>query len=207
MKLYYSPGACSLAPHIALAELGLPYDAVKVDLKNKTSDEGDFNAVNPRGYVPALKLDNGEVLTEAQVILRYLADQKPEAGMIPKAGTMERVRLEEVLNIISTELHKGMSPLFGADRMVANAEGREQMKAAFKERVNSRYAFMNENLKSDYLMGSNFTVADCYFYTVTRWTQFLGIDMAQFPNVQKYMGRVTARPKVQAALQKEGLKF
>lgn len=207
MKLYYSPGACSLAPHIALEELGLKYQAVKVDLRTKQYDGGDFTTINPLGYVPVLQLDDGEVLTEVQVILWYLADQKPGSGLIAAPGTMERVRMQELLNIISTEIHKGMSPLFSAERMVPGKECAEQIKTAFRARVEGRLDYVNERFKGPYLTGDDFTIADCYLFTVLRWTKFLGIDIGRWEKLDQYAGRVRERPSVKAAMTAEGLKL
>jgi glutathione S-transferase len=208
MKLYYSPGACSLAPHIVACELGLKFDLEKVDLKTKKCSDGtDFTKINPKGYVPTLKLDNGEILTEGVVIVQCMADQKSETRMVPKAGTMERMRLQEWLNFISTEIHKGFSPLWAIERMVPNKEGGEQLRAFTKERLMQRIGYVDQALKTNmFLMGSDFTVADAYLYTVLGWAPHVGLELSRFGNVEKYMGRISQRPKVKEAMKAEGLK-
>jgi glutathione S-transferase len=200
MKLYFSPGACSLSPHIVLKELGLPFEAEKVDLATKKTATGaDFAAISPLGYVPALKLDGGEVLTEGPAIVQYLADRKPEAGLAPAAGTLARYRLQEWLNLITSELHKAIGSLF-------NAKLPEEAKAMTKERLQSRFAHLEKHFaKNDYLMGSAFTVADAYAFTVLGWTRMLKIPLDAYPNVKAFMARVAARPKVQEAMKAEGL--
>ena len=200
MKLYYTPGACSLSPHIALREAGLAFDLEKVDLRSKKTESGaDFTAVNPKGYVPALRLDDGAVLTENVALAQYVADQAPEAGLAPAAGTMERYRLQEWLAYISTELHKGFSPLF-------NPATPDAYKAIAKERLASRFAYIDKHLaQHPYLMGQGFTVADGYCFTILRWADNFKFDLSGYPNVTTYMDRVKARPKVQEALRAEGL--
>lgn len=201
MKLYYSPGACSLAVHILLAELGQPYDIEKVDLKEKKTASGaDFLAVNRKGYVPALDLGAGEMLTEVQVILQYLADQAGATALLPKAGSLLRYHAMEKLNFVSTELHKGFGPLF-------NPMMPEDGKAAVKQRLAQRLGYLDGELgRSAYVNGDDFTVADAYAYTVLRWAPHVGLDMNQWPNLQAYMERMKARPGVQKALSEEGLK-
>jgi glutathione S-transferase len=200
MKLYFSPAACSLAPHIVLRELGATFDAEKVDLgTKKTASGGDFTAVSPLGYVPAMTLDNGQTLTEASVIVQYLADQKPDAGLAPKNGTMERVRLQEWLNFISAELHKGIGQLF-------NPKMPDEYKAVVKDKLQSRFAHLEKHFaKQPYLLGANYSVADAYAFTILNWTNFTKVPLDAYPNVQAYMGRVASRPKVQEALKAEGL--
>ena len=200
MKLYYSPGACSLSPHIALREAGLAFDLEKVDLRSKKTESGaDFTAVNPKGYVPALRLDDGAVLTENVALAQYVADQAPEAGLAPATGTMERYRLQEWLAFVSTELHKGFSPLF-------NPATPDAYKAIAKERLASRFAYLDKHLaQHPYLMGQGFTVADGYCFTILRWAANLEVDLSGYPNVTAYMDRVKARPKVREALRAEGL--
>lgn len=200
MKLYYTPGACSMAPHIALREAGLGFDLEKVDLMGKKTETGaDFTAINPKGYVPALKLDNGELLTEAGVILQYIADQKPASGLAPAAGTLPRYRLMEMLNFISTEIHKNFGPLFRPDST-------EDAKKAAQENINKRFDYINQQLAGkQYLLGDTFTVADCYFGTVLGWCQHLKMDLSGWPNIGAYAGRVMGRPAVQATLKAEGL--
>ncbi|HEX6832258.1 MAG TPA: glutathione transferase GstA, partial [Rudaea sp.] len=200
MKLYFSPEACSLSPHIVLRELGLNFDLVKVDTKTKkTSDGRDFLEINPRGYVPTLELDDGTRLTEGPAIVQYLADQKPDARLAPPNGTIERTRLQEWLNFVSTELHKTYSPLF--DPKMPDAA-----KAIFKEKLMHRYAWLDPILaQQDFLMGSQFTVADVYLFVVTRWAKYFDIDVHQWPGLAKFMARMGERPAVIAALHAESL--
>jgi glutathione S-transferase len=200
MKLYYSPGACSLSPHIVASEAGIPIELEKVNLAvHKTETGQDYTAVNPKGYVPALRLDDGSVLTEGPAIVQYLADQKPASGLAPAAGTIDRYRLQEWLNFIGTELHKSFSPLF-------NKASSDDVKNTAKTSINKRLGYLNDQLASrQYLMGGNFTVADAYAFTIVNWTNFVGIDLKPYPNVGAYMGRVAARPKVQETLKAEGL--
>ncbi len=200
MKLYYSPGACSLSPHIVANEAGLAIDLEKVNLaEHKTESGQDYMAVNPKGYVPALRLDDGSVLTEGPAIVQYLADQKPASGLAPAAGTIDRYRLQEWLNFIGTELHKSFSPLF-------NKASSDDVKNTAMTSINKRLGYLNDQLASrQYLMGGNFTVADAYAFTIVNWTNFVGIDLKPYPNVGAYMGRVAARPKVQETLKAEGL--
>jgi glutathione S-transferase len=198
MKLYFAPEACSLSPHIVLEELGLPFTLVKVDTKTKkTSDGRDFLAVNPKGYVPVLELDNGERLTEGPAIVQYLADLKPGAKLAPANGTFERSRLQEWLNFISTEIHKSYSPMF-------NAALPEAAKSIFKDKLIQRYAFVAATLdKQDYLLGARFTVADAYLFVVTRWARLFDIDVDQWPALARFMERVAARASALTALQTE----
>ena len=200
MKLFFSLGACSLSPRIALLEAGLPFTTQKVDTKTKQLDGGgDFLAINSKGYVPLLQLDNGEYLTEGPAIVQYIADQNPASGLAPKAGTMERVRLQEMLNFITSEIHKGFSPLFDA---TLSAEAKQN----FKDKLGKRFDWLTKQLEGkDYLMGSSFTVADGYLFTVLNWGQWVGIDIARWPVLAAYQARVSARPKVQEALKAEGL--
>ncbi len=198
MKLYFSPGACSLSPHIVLRELGLPFETVQVDLKTKrTSDGSDFWKINPKGYVPTLQLDDGSILTEGPAIVQYLADRKPDAGLAPANGSFARYRLQEWLNFISTELHKQFSPLF-------NPATPEPVKQAQQERLAERFREIVAAMGgAPWLMGDAFTVADAYLYTVLTWAAYVGVDLAPFPTLQAYMQRVEARPAVQAALTAE----
>ena len=200
MKLYFSPGACSLSPRIALLEAGLPFTTQKVDTKTKQLDGGgDFWAINSKGYVPTLKLDNGQVLTEGPAIVQYIADQNPESGLAPKAGTMERYRLQEWLNFITSEIHKGFSPLF--DPALT-----PEVKQIFKDKLGKRFDWLATQLTGkQYLMGETFTVADGYLFTVLNWCQWVGIDLATWPVLADYQARVSARPKVQDAMKAEGL--
>ncbi|HZZ95053.1 MAG TPA: glutathione transferase GstA [Usitatibacter sp.] len=200
MKLYYSPGACSLAPHIVAEELGAKLDYVKVDgTAKKTQDGEDFWKINPKGYVPALGLDDGGVLTEGPVISQYLADQKPQAGLVPAAGTLERYRVQEMLGYINSEIHKTYSPLFGKD---VDPKLREDRLAYLAK----RYAVIEQKLDGrDYLFGDRFTIADAYLFVVTNWAHFVKFDLAPFPKLQAFQKRVAARPAVQAAMKAEGL--
>lgn len=200
MKLYYSPGTCALSPHIVARELGLPVQVQKIDNKAKTIDGGgDYWKVNGKGYVPALELDNGEVLTEGPAIVQYLADQKPESGLAPKAGSLERYRVQEWLNFITSEIHKQFSPLFKPNTP-------EDYKPVARENLANRFKWLDQQLAGkDYLMGKQFTVADAYLFTVLRWTVPMKIDLAPWPNLAAYLKRVGARPKVKEAMQEEGL--
>ena len=200
MKLYFSPGACSLAPHITLLEAGLPFTADKVDMRtHRTSDGQDFDAINPKGYVPTLALDNGEVLTEVQAILQYLADQKPGAQLAPPAGTMLHYRLLEWLSFISSELHKNFGPLLTPGAV-------EAAKAPAREKLGKRLNYLANHLASrQYVVGEHFTVADAYLYTVLTWTRLVGIELAAWPVLAAYRDRVQQRPAVQAARRAEGL--
>lgn len=200
MKLYYSPAACSLSPHIVAREAGLKIELKKVDNKAKKTNEGaDYWQINPKGYVPALELDNGEILTEGPAIVQYLADQAPNAKLVPAAGTLERYRVQEWLNFIASEIHKSFSPLFKPNTPDA-------YKAILREALAGRYAYLDKQLAGkQYLMGDQFTVADAYLFAVTRWATVTHVDLSQCGNLQAFMSRVAARPKVQEALQAEGL--
>jgi len=200
MKLYYSPGACSLSPHIALLEAGLPYDLVKVDLRAKKLENGDdYLKVNPKGQVPALGLDNREVMTEGPVIVQMIADQAAEKNLAPSSDSAERYRLQEWLNFVTTELHKNFSPLF-------NPAIPDEVKAIFKDRIMGKVKYADEKLAGrDYLMGKQFTVADGSLFTMLSWAERMKFDLSAMPNLLAYQARVAARPKVQEALTKEGL--
>lgn len=200
MKLYYSPGACSLSPHIALKEAGLPFDLVKVDLKAKKLEDGsDYNVVNPKGQVPALGLDNGDLLTEGAVIVQMIADSAPQKNLAPASGSSERYKLQEWLNFIASELHKNFSPMFQPALS-------DDTKAFFKSRVEGKFKYIDQALAGrDYLMGSQFTVPDAYLFTMLAWADRLGVNISGLPNLMAYKARVAARPKVQEALAAEGL--
>jgi glutathione S-transferase len=200
MKLYYSPGACSLSPHIVLLETGLPFTMEKTNLKTKQTEKGtDYLTVNPKGSVPALQLDDGQILTEGPAIVQYLADQKPELGLAPRAGSLERYRLMEMLNYISTELHKNFSPLFNPD---ASAD----WKKAAVDNLHHRFDWLSGRIgDKTFLMGNQFTVADAYLFTVLSWCGHVGIELGQWPVLAAYEARVGHRPKVQEALKAEGL--
>ncbi len=200
MKLYYTPGACSMAPHIVLRESGTPAELEKVDLsEKKTADGKDYLQINPKGSVPALELDDGQVLTEVAVLVQYIADQKPEAGLAPGPGTLERYRLMEWLNFVSSEVHKSFGPLF-------NPQAAPEWKEAQIKLLGRRFDYLSKRLEGNqYLMGDAFTVADAYLFTVVNWTRFAKIDLGKWPVLQEYMARVSARPGVQEAMKEEGL--
>jgi glutathione S-transferase len=200
MKLFYSPGACSLSPHIALREAGLDAELVKVDTKTHTLEDGsDYHAVNAKGYVPTLELDDGQRLTEGPAIVQYIADRNPAAGLAPRAGTLERYRLQEWLNFITSELHKQFSPLFATDTPA-------DYRAIARQRIVKRLDWLaGELANGDYLLGSVFTVADGYLFTILNWTKFVGIDLAAWPALAAYHSRVAARPRVREAMIAEGL--
>jgi len=200
LKLYYSPGACSLSPHIVAREAGIEVDLVKVDLKaRKLEDGGDYARINAKGYVPALALDDGTLLTEGPAIVQYLADRHPDSGLAPSNGTLERYRLQEWLNFLTSEIHKSFSPLFNP----AAAEGWKQ---AARENIVRRFDLITERLGPNaYLMGERFTVADAYLFTLLNWCQWTGIDLARWPALKDYLTRIAGRPKVQEALRAEGL--
>jgi len=200
MKLYYAPGACSLSPHIALLEAGLPYDLVKVDLRAKKLENGDdFLKVNPKGQVPVLALDSGELVTEGPVIIQMIADKATGKNLAPARDSTERYKLLEWLNFITTELHKSFGPMFSP--VLA-----DEAKAFFKDRVMGKFKYIDGALAGkDYLMGKQFTVADGYLFTMLSWADRLKFDLSEMPNLLAYKARVGARPKVQEALTKEGL--
>ena len=195
MKLYFAPGACSFSPHIALREAGLDFTLVKVDLQagKIVADGSAFSRINPKGYVPALELDDGKVLTEGPAIVQYIADQKPESGLAPKNGTFERYRLQEWLAFINSEIHKGFIPLFMPTTP-------DEIKAAARENLARRLAFVAGELeKSDFLLGKQFSVADGYLFAVLTWTKWVGFDLARWPSLVAFQERVGQRPSVQAA--------
>ncbi len=200
MKLYYSPGACSLSPHIVAHELGLPLTLEKVDTKTKRTETGrDFWQINPKGYVPALELDNGEVLTEGPAIVQYLVDQKGNTALAPANGTLARARLQEMLNYITSEIHKSYSPLFKDDTP-------EATRAERKAYLHKRYDLIEKILaRQTWLLGAAFTVADAYLFTVTRWAAAVKLDISAFPALQAFQERVAERSAVKAAMLAEGL--
>ena len=200
MKLYYSPGACSLSPHIILNEGGFSFDKERVDLASKKTETGaDYAAINPDGYVPALLLDDGQVLTEGPAIIQYLADRVPEKKLAPPLGTLERYRLMQWLNFISTELHKGFSPLF-------NPQAPEAWKAVDAAQLGRRLGTVSRQLEGkDWLLGEDFTVADAYLFTVVGWGRHVGIDLEQWPSLKAFHRRVFDRPAVRTAMDIEGL--
>lgn len=194
MKLYFSPGACSLASTIIVKELNLPVSLVKVDLATKKTSTGeDYLLINKKGYVPALELDDGSILTEGVAILQYLADQKTEAGLAPANGTIERYRLQEWLTFINSEVHKSYSPLF--DKSTP-----EQTTKVFHEKLEKRHSFIAEHLdKREFLLGNNFTVADAYLFTTMTWAKSFAIDFSKWPSLKAYQEKIAALPSVQAA--------
>jgi glutathione S-transferase len=194
LKLYFSPGACSLSPHIVLRELGYEFEIERVDFATKTTKSGaDFLAVNPKGYVPALVLGDGQVLTEGPAIVQYLADQRPEGGLAPKNGTMERYRLQEWLNFITSELHKAYTPLFSKTTP-------EEVKAAVRETLGKRIDVVAHALEGKtFLMGEHFTVADAYLFTVLSWSKYVNVDLGRWPVIGQYLERVGSRETVKAA--------
>ena len=200
MKLYYSPGACSLSPHIALLEAGLPYELVKVDLRAKKIENGDdYLKVNPKGQVPALVTDSGELLTEGPVIVQIIADKAAGKNLAPSRDSAERYKLQEWLNYITGELHKNFGPMFSP--VLA-----DEAKAFFKDRVMGKFKYVDSALAGrDYLMGNQFTVADGYLFTMLTWADRMKFDLSAMPNLLAYKARIAARPKVQQALAKEGL--
>ncbi|MEP3247547.1 MAG: glutathione transferase GstA [Sneathiella sp.] len=202
MKLYYKPGACSLASHIALNEIGASFTLDKVDTDAKTTEDGgDFLRVNPDGYVPALELASGDIVTEGAAILQYLADQNPESALAPASGTLERARVQQHLNYVASELHKAFGPFFSGKELSA------EQRAAAEENVSKKLSHFEAVLNDgrDYLLGETFTVADSYLFVVTNWTNFVGLDLSPWPKLQAFLGRVAARPAVQTALKSEGL--
>lgn len=199
--LYYAPSACSLSPHIALREAGLPFSLDKVDLRaKKLASGGDWLAINPKGYVPALRLPDGQILTEGAIMVQYIADQVPQAGLAPANGTFERVRFNEWLHFIATELHKGTSPFY-------NALAGEDYRTQLEERINGRWAVLANALRGkQFLTGDRFTVADGYaFYTLRAWQRSIKKDLAKWPELVDYYARLSARPSVAAALEAEGI--
>jgi len=198
MKLYFSPGACSLASHIVLREAGLPFELVRVDTgAHKLKDGTDYYGINPKGYVPAIGLDDGQLLTEGAALLQYIGDLVPAKGLIPKPGTLERFRANEWLTFVSSEIHKGYSPLFNKDL-------KDDAKAVLRAKLERRLGEVDKHLAAHkYLMGDTFSVADAYLYTVVSWSGGVGIDLAKFPHLAEYRQRIAERPTVKEALQNE----
>lgn len=200
MQLYYAPGVCSLASHIILREAGATFDLVRADIKtHKLPDGGDFYAVNSKGSVPVLRLDDGQLLTEGPAILQYIADRHPAAKLAPPNGTLERARVQEWLNFITSELHKTFTPLF-------DQKADPKVKEYFVALLTKKLGWLNGALSGKtYLTGEDFTIADAYAFVVLNWTAFQGIELAKWPAIQAFQARVAARPKVQEALVAEGL--
>ncbi len=200
MKLFYATGACSLSPHIVLRELGIPFELVRVDLKTKKTQHGeDFGGISPKGYVPHIILDSGEALTEGVAIVQYFADLKPEKNLAPRLGTFDRVKLQEWLHYIGTELHKSHFPLIHPAMVGATAE-------VYRLKLSKGYDYISDHLKKNkFLMGDDFTVADAYLFTVLNWATFVKIDLSHWPQIADYFTRVAERPAVRDALKAEGL--
>jgi len=200
LKLYYSPGACSLSPHIVLREAGLPFTPVLASTKtHKLADGTDYYTINPKGYVPLLELDDGQRLAEGPAIVQYVADKVPEKKLVPAYGTMERYRVMEWLTFIGTEIHKSFSPLF-------NPAMPEEGKALYRQKVFDRLKWVDGQLAGkQYLMGDTFTVPDAYLFTTARWSGFVGVDISSLAHLNAFIARVNARPAVQEALKAEGL--
>jgi glutathione S-transferase len=199
MKLYISPGACSMASNIALHEAGIPFEVAKVDKRTKRVDGVEFIEINPKGYVPALRLDDGQLLTENVAVLQYIADLKPDSKLAPPAGTMERYRLQEWLSFINSEVHKAFTPLF-------SQEASEDMKAYSRNNITKRLSYLQGALgDKQFLMGDQFTIADAYLFTVLGWSAHVGVDIGQWPNLKSYVERIRARPHVVEAMTAEGL--
>lgn len=208
MKLYYKPGACSLAPHILLSEANLDYELIAVDLGTKKLENGeDFRKINPKGSVPALDLGDGEILTEAAVILKYIAEQAPQKKLIPTPGTLEHYRCLEWLNYVSSEMHKGIGLFFAMPRLLQTDEARAHAKEGITKMVQMKLDYLEGKLEGrSYLMGEDFTAPDAYLYTTLRWTRGTGPDLSSWKNICAYMERITAREGVKRALEKERLK-
>ena len=199
MKFYYSPGACSMASHIALNETGLRYSAEAVDLKTHKYNGGDFYQVNPKGYVPVLETDNGQKLTENAVLLQYIADQKPESNLMPKPGTFERYKALEWLNFMATEVHKGFGPLW-------DPTSPQETKKSATEKLFKRFDFVSKHLENNqFMLGSSFSIVDCYLFTLLGWTHFHKLDITKYKPLMAYMERVKSRPAVMSAMKEEGL--
>lgn len=199
LKLYFAPGACPLASHIALCEAGLPFELVRVDLATKkTADGMDFCAINPDGYVPVLQFDDGSILMEGPAILQYIADRVPEKNLAPPNGSFARYQLQSALNFISTELHKSFSPLF-------NPAASSDAKEAAKQLLNERFTNLSKRMPHTYLLGEAFSIADAYLFTVLGWAKYVNFDLSVWPAFGNYQARVVARPAVQQALKEEGL--
>jgi glutathione S-transferase len=206
MKLYYSPGACSLAPHIVMAELNMVYELEAVNLGNKTCTTGDYKHINMKGCVPALKMDNGEILTEGAVISQYLADYKNDGTMLAKFGTADRIRTLEWTNFVATEIHKNFSPLFGTEKMFKSTDTQNDVKNFYKNVLTDKFNFLAEKLgQNNFITGNDFTIADAYLFTCLTWTKYVGIDMTIWSNLNSYMKRVSERPAVIKAMKEEGL--
>lgn len=206
MKLFYKAGASALAPHIVMSELNMVYEVEAVDLQNKTCASGDFWKINPKGSIPALIMDNGEVLTESAIICQYLADEASESKLLPKFGTIGRIRCLEWMHFIATEIHKNFTPLFTLERMMKNAEGKAELRTFTHEVLKAKLSFVSGKLATqDYLMGTEFTIADAYLFNCLVWGKFVGVDLEAWPNLASYTKRIGGRPAVIKAMKEEGL--
>lgn len=202
MQLFYKPGACSMAAHIILNETGASYATEKVDTDNGVTETGQAYAkINPRGYVPALQLENGDIITENVAVLQYLGDHFADHGLVPEGGTVDRARLFEMLSFLSSELHKGFSPFFSGKEL-SDAE-----KASVMERLTARITQFDAMMPSDapFLLGDRFSVADAYAFVILNWSNFTGVSLSPWPRIEAFMARVAARPAVQTTLEQEGL--
>ena len=202
MKLYYSPGSCSVASHIVLEESGVPYEVTRVDLKTKlTADGTDYNTINPKGYVPAVRLDDGQLICENTALLPFLGEQNAKSGLLPAAGTMDNYRVREWTGYISVELHKNLSPLFRPNTPEAVVQAQHQL-------LKRRFGYVNEKIgKGPFLTGSTFTVADAYLFVVLSWFPKLNLDRNEYPTLQAFYERVRARPAVQNVAKEQGITF
>jgi glutathione S-transferase len=207
MKLYFSPGACSMAPHIVLHELGAQFQSEKVDLKEKKTSTGEsYLGINPKGQVPALKTSEGKLLTENAVIMQYMADQYTEKNLLPKWGTWERYQANEWLNYVATEIHKGMGVLFAADRLVPSKEGNAEFRKNAVAALGKKFDHLSNHFKEHlFLLGDQFSAADAYLFTILNWHGWLKVDLTPWPALLGFMERVKARPAVQATMKAEGL--
>jgi len=206
MKLYYSPGACSLAQHIILEELGIPYTAQQVSFEKGDLNTPEFLRINPFGAIPTLVLTDGTVITEGVAITQYLADQKPSANLAPRAGSMERTKLQEYMNFIATELHKGFSPLWSPERYVTDPNAQTEFVTNVKKNLDERLEIFNTWLNGKtYLMGNTFTIADAYAFTIISWSKLVDVKIDRFSNIPGYLSRVAERPAVLRTLKNEGL--
>ncbi len=204
IKFYYSKAACSLSVHIVLEELGIPYEAHSVDIRQPATDE--YLKINPMGAVPAIIMDNGQSLTEAAVIIQYLCDMKADKGLAPKQGTMERYRFQEILNFISTEIHKGFGPLWSLDAIVQDVTAQAEAKNYFTQELGKRFDVMEAKLSTqNFLMPTGYTAVDAYAYTILNWSNYLKVDLSKWPAIKTYMDRVRSRPATEKALRAEGL--
>lgn len=208
MKLYFSPGACSLSPHIVLKEVGAQFEAVKVTTKDgkKTIENGDFSKINPKGQVPTFETDDGKILTEGAAIVQYIADKYPDKNLLPKWGTWERYKANEWLNFVASEMHKTLGGLFVLDRWVTNKEGNEQYREGVRTALAKKFDYLSEHFKNNqFLLGNQFSAADAYLFTVLNWHSLVKVDITPWPQLLGFMERVKSRPTVQAAMKAEGL--